>query len=135
MKPILIDSSILIDIFTDDPEWATWSRNQLTELSGKARLFINPIVYAELSIGFKRIEELEECLAILPIEYKEVPKEALFLAGKAFLRYRKAGGNKASPLPDFFVGAHAAIKDWSVITRDNKRMAYYFPSLEIVYPS
>ena len=134
MQPVLIDSNILIDIFTDSRDWADWSRDQLTLLAASSSLFINPIVYSEISIGFKRIEELEECLGVLPLRFEEIPEEALFLAGKAFLKYRRKQGTKSSTLPDFFIGAHAAVKDWRIITRDKKRMAYYFPSLEIISP-
>ncbi len=134
MLPVLIDSNILIDIFTDNPDWADWSRDQLTMLSASTILYINPIVYSEISIGFDKIEELDECLAVLPIRYTELPGEALFLAGKAFLKYRRKQGSKSSTLPDFFIGAHAAVNGWRIITRDEKRMAYYFPTVEIISP-
>ena len=134
MHPVLIDSNILIDIFSNDKEWGDWSRDQLTVLANTTRLYINPIVYSEISIGFERIEELDECLSILPLSYQELPRDALFLAGKAFLRYRRKNGNKFSPLPDFYIGAHAAVKEWQVITRDPNRMAYYFPTIRILSP-
>ena len=134
MQPVLIDSNILIDIFTDSIDWADWSRDQLTLLAASASLYINPIIYSEISIGFKRIEELNECLEILPLRLAEIPEEALFLAGKAFLKYRGKQGTKSSTLPDFFIGAHAAVKDWKVITRDKKRLANYFPTLTIISP-
>ena len=134
MHPVLIDSNILIDIFSNDKEWGDWSRDQLTVLANTTRLYINPIVYSEISIGFERIEELDECLSILPLSHQELPRDALFLAGKAFLRYRRKNGNKISPLPDFYIGAHAAVKEWQVITRDPNRMAYYFPTIRILSP-
>ena len=134
MHPVLIDSNILIDIFSNDKEWGDWSRDQLTILANTTMLYINPIVYSEISIGFERIEELDECLSILPLSYQELPRDALFLAGKAFLRYRRKNGNKISPLPDFYIGAHAAVKEWQVITRDPNRMAYYFPTIRILSP-
>ncbi|MCK5734864.1 MAG: type II toxin-antitoxin system VapC family toxin [Spirochaetaceae bacterium] len=134
MQPVLIDSNILIDIFTDSKDWADWSRDQLTLLAASASLYINPVVYSEISKGFKRIEELEECLGVLPLRFAEIPGEALFLAGKAFLKYRRKQGTRNSTLPDFFIGAHAAVKDWRIITRGKKRMAYYFPTLKIISP-
>lgn len=134
MQPVLIDSNILIDIFSDNSAWGDWSRDQLTLLSSSTLLFINPIVYSEISIGFERIEELEECLAVLPLRMAEIPEAALFLAGKAFLQYRRNKGTKDSTLPDFFIGAHAAVNDWGIITRDAKRMSYYYPGLRIISP-
>ena len=101
LKPVLIDSNILIDIFSNNDEWFQWSRDQLTMLSQQTQLFINPIIYTEISIGFEKIEELEITLNLLPIKNREIPKEALFLAGKAFLKYKKNNGAKSAPLPDF----------------------------------
>lgn len=134
MRPVLIDSNILIDIFSDSEEWGQWSRDQLSMFAGRGRLFINPVIYAEVSIAFTRIEELEDNLALLPIGFREIPKEALFLAGKAFLSYRRKGGLKNAPLPDFYIGAHAAVEGYEVITRDPKRMAHYFPTLTVHSP-
>lgn len=134
MDPVLIDSNILIDIFSDSPEWYKWSRDNLTYLSQMTELFINPVIYSKISIGFSKIEELERCLNVLPVKMSEIPREALFLAGKAFLNYRKNKGNKSASLPDFYIGAHAAVKRWQIITRDPKRMSFYFPSLEIISP-
>ena len=134
MEPVLIDSNILIDIFSDSKDWFRWSRDRLTYLSGQTRLYINPIIYSEVSIGFERVEELEACLGLLPLLYREIPKEALYLAGKAFLAYRRKGGTKSAPLPDFYIGAHAALEGWQLITRDPKRMKHYFPSLRIITP-
>ncbi|RKX97145.1 MAG: DNA-binding protein [Spirochaetes bacterium] len=134
MQPVLIDSNILIDIFSDNPEWCDWSRDQLTLLSSSTLLFINPIVYSEISIGFEKIEELEECLAVLPLRMAELPEAALFLAGKAFLKYRRSKGTKNTTLPDFFIGSHAAVNNWAVITRDAKRMSYYYPGVKIISP-
>ncbi|MDA3811680.1 MAG: type II toxin-antitoxin system VapC family toxin [Spirochaetaceae bacterium] len=134
MEPVLIDSNILIDIFSDNREWFQWSRDQLTLLSQQTQLFINPIIYTEISIGFEKIEELENCLDLIPVKNREIPKEALFLAGKAFLKYRRSDGVKSAPLPDFYIGAHAAVEGWSVITRDPKRMQYYYPGLDVISP-
>ncbi len=133
-KPVLIDSNILIDIFSNNPEWFTWSRDKLTLLSQQTHLYINPIIYTEISIGFKMIEELEESLKLLPIKNMSIPKEALFLAGKAFLKYRRGNGIKSAPLPDFYIGAHGAVEGWRLITRDPKRMKYYYPGLDIISP-
>ncbi len=130
----MIDSNILIDLFSDNEKWAQWSRDRLTYLSRSTRLFINAIVYAEISIGFERIEELEECLSVLPLTVVEVPRAALFLAGKAFVSYKRNGGTRTSPLPDFLIGAHAAVAGWQVLTRVPGRMAYYFPTLRLIHP-
>ncbi len=135
IRPVLVDSNILIDIFTDSPEWGQWSRDRLTNLSQSALLYINPIVYSEISVAFSRIEVLEGYLALLPLKMVTLPKEALFLAGKAFLHYRRStAGTKKSTLPDFFIGAHAAVKGWRLITRDSKRMRYYFPGVDVIAP-
>ena len=134
MKPVLIDSNILMDVFTNDPAWGEWSCRQLAILSQSTRLFINPIIYSELSIGYNRIETFESVLARLPIHLEEIPRPALFLAGKAFLRYRRSGGTKISPLPDFFIGAHAAVRQWRLITRDPTRIETHYPSVEILSP-
>ena len=134
MQPVLVDSNILIDIFSDDGNWAQWSIDQLTLLSQSTILHINPIIYSDISMVFGRIEDLHKNLAILPLRYTEIPQEALFLAGKAFLKYRRSKGTKSTTLPDFFIGAHGAVKNWGIITRDAKRMAYYYPSLTIFSP-
>ena len=134
MQPVLVDSNILIDIFSDDGNWAQWSIDQLTLLSQSTILHINPIIYSDISMVFGRIEDLHRNLSILPLRYSEIPQEALFLAGKAFLQYRRNKGTKSITLPDFFIGAHGAVENWAIITRDAKRMAYYFPSLSIFSP-
>lgn len=134
MTPVLVDSNILIDISTDDPEWADWSANALTEAGQGARLVINPLIYAELSVAHDRIETLE---AHLPenVFYREpLPWPAAFLAGKAFLIYRRRGGSRRSPLPDFYIGAHAAIRGYRLLTRDRARYSTYFPKLEVISP-
>ncbi|MES2664167.1 MAG: type II toxin-antitoxin system VapC family toxin, partial [Pseudomonadota bacterium] len=125
--PVLIDSNILLDIFTEDARWFEWSSNALLEHAEKDLLYINPIIYSEISVGFKKIEELETALPADYIQRDNLPYEAAFLAGKCFLKYRKAGGTKSSPLPDFYIGAHAAIKGWSILTRDKGRYRSYFP--------
>lgn len=134
MPVTLVDSNILIDVFTDNPVWSSWSLSQLGLLCTTSKLCINPIIYAEVSIGFKEIESFNEVLKTLPLKYEEIPGDALFLAGKAFLNYRRNEGGKSTTLPDFFIGAHASVMGWSVITRDPKRMHYYFPELKIISP-
>lgn len=134
MHSVLVDSNILIDIFTDNPDWADWSLGRLSLLSDTSNLYINPVIYAEVSIGFNKIESFNEVLKTLPLKYQEIPREALFLAGKAFVSYRKNDGRKTTTLPDFFIGAHASVMGWSIITRDSKRMSYYFPKLKIISP-
>lgn len=132
---VLIDSNVLIDLFTDNPSWADWSQTTLEKYSSVHRMLINPIIYSEISIGFERIEELEDVLREIEIEISEIPKEALFLAGKAFLKYKKSGGSKSLPLPDFFIGAHAGVLDIPLMTRDARRFKSYFPTVKIISPN
>lgn len=134
MLGLLVDSNILLDIFTDDPVWGNWSESTLDRCSTTHSLYINPVIYSEISIGFARIEELEEVLAEGGIAMRAIPKEALFLAGKVFLQYRRAKGNKRSPLPDFYVGAHAAVEGMALLTRDLARFQSYFPSVDVICP-
>ncbi|MFH0725438.1 MAG: type II toxin-antitoxin system VapC family toxin [Pseudomonadota bacterium] len=134
MKGILVDSNIILDIFLDDPNWAEWSEAALSEYSVHTLLYINPIIYTEISIGFKKIEELETALLKGGFRMLEIPKEALFLAGKAFLKYKRSKGVKNSPLPDFFIGAQAAVLDLQLITRDTKRYLTYFPTVKVISP-
>lgn len=135
MKNLLIDTNILLDIFTDNPEWSDWSIDQLEKYQNKADFKINSIIYSELSIGFEKIEELENSLYVARIKIAEIPREALFLAGKAFLKYRRQNkGTKSITLPDFFIGAHAAVQKIPVLTRDPKRMKHYFPGIKIIAP-
>ena len=134
MKGILVDSNVILDIFLDDPNWADWAESKLAEYSEFAHLYINSIVYTEVSNSFKKIEELESALTRGGFRMLEIPKEALFLAGKAFLNYRKRRGIQRSPLPDFYIGAHAAIFDMELITRDVSLYRTYFPSVRLVSP-
>ena len=129
-----IDSCVLLDIFTDDPIWVSWSLEHLRSAAMKGPLIINTIVYAEISIGFSRIENLDRMLAETGIKTRELPRSAAFLAGKAYKAYRTRGGNKSAPLPDFFIGAHAAVLGVPLITRDPKRMRQVFSGLNLVYP-
>jgi predicted nucleic acid-binding protein len=134
MNGILIDSCILLDLFTNDQNWASWSENTLDKYSQTNTLFINSIVYTEISIGFKKIEELEKAISELGIKVLEIPREALFLTGKAFLKYRRNKGTKKSPLPDFFIGAHASVSHLLLVTRDVAKYKTYFPQINLVCP-
>jgi predicted nucleic acid-binding protein len=133
---ILVDTNVLLDVVQDDPVWADWSQRQLDAASLRGSICINPVIYAELSIAFARIEELEAVVADGGIELEEIPREALFLAGKAFLRYRQRSraAVKRSVLPDFFIGAHAAVCGVPILTRDIGRYRYYFPTVELISP-
>ena len=134
MNGVFVDSCILLDLFTDDPKWADWSESVLGKYSQSNTLFINSIVYTEVSIGFNRIEEVEEAIEQVGVKALEIPREALFLAGKVFLDYRRNKGTKSSPLPDFFIGAHAAVSSFDLITRDSARYKTYFPSITLICP-
>ena len=134
MSGVLVDSNVILDIFLDDPRWANWSESTLLRLDGTHSLYINPIIYAEVSVGFERIEELEEAISGCGFRMIEIPKEALFLAGKAQVKYRKRKGRKTAPLPDFFAGAHAAVEGFQLITRDTKRIKNYFPTVKLISP-
>ena len=130
---IIVDSNIILDIVTKDPDWYDWSASQLETLAEDHKLLINDIVYSEISISFEYIEELEDILADNFI-IQPIPREALFLAGKIFIKYKNAGGTKTSTLPDFFIGSHASILNVALLTRDKKRYKNYFPKLEIIAP-
>jgi hypothetical protein len=134
MKGVLVDSNVILDVFLNDPTWADWSEEALEELSAAHPLFINPMIYAEISIGFERIEELESALRPAGFILLDIPKEALFLAGKVFLKYKKRRGKKRFPLPDFFIGAHAAVLELGLLTRDARRYRSYFPSVRLISP-
>ncbi|MGH8865042.1 MAG: type II toxin-antitoxin system VapC family toxin [Burkholderiales bacterium] len=131
---ILVDTNVLLDVVGDHPQWADWSQQQLEAAALRRRLVINSVIYAELSIGFRRIEEVEAVLKRAQIEVEEIPREALFLAGKAFQRYKARGGTRTGVLPDFFIGAHAAVLGIPLLTRDVRRYADYFPKLELLAP-
>jgi len=134
MNGLLVDANVILDIFLDDPVWADWSEETLNRFGETHTLCINPIIYTELSIGFQRIEELEKAIEIAGLQMLAIPKEALFLAGKAFLQYRRNKGTKSSPLPDFFIGAHAAVLQMDLITRDVARYRTYFPTVHLISP-
>lgn len=132
---ILIDSNVLIDIFHDDPNWFDWSAGRLDEAEASGPLLINDVVYAEVSSRFPGIEELEAALFAARITVAAIPREALFLAGRAFVQYRAAGGQRTGVLPDFFIGAHAAVEALPLLTRDARRYRRYFPKIQIIAPS
>jgi predicted nucleic acid-binding protein len=130
---ILVDSNIILDILTEDPNWYDWSASTLETLAEDNKLIINDVIYSEISISFRYIEELEEILTNSFI-IQPIPKEALFLAGKVFVKYKNAGGVKQSTLPDFFIGAHASILSIPLLTRDKKGYKNNFPNLKIICP-
>ena len=131
---IMVDSNVLLDVITDDAKWGSWSKSALERLGSNHTLIINPLIYAELSVGFASVEALEDAVPEEYFERHALPYEAAFLAGKCFLRYRKHGGTKRSPLPDFYIGAHAAIGGYRLLTRDRTIYRTYFPKLELVTP-
>lgn len=135
MPGVLVDSNVLLDVLTEDPSWFRWSAEALARAAESDTLIINPIVYAEVSVGFARIEELDASLPPTFFRRDALPWEAGFLAGKCFRRYRRSGGTRRSPLPDFFIGAHAAIRAYALLTRDAARYRTYFPTLTLIAPS
>ena len=134
MTTVLVDSNVLLDVFTQDPVWESWSAGALERLGENSLLAINPIVFAEVSLHFGGIEELEEALPEVFFERLALPWEAAFLAGRCFLSYRRAGGVRSAPLPDFYIGAHAAIAGLQLLTRDASRYRSYFPTVTIIAP-
>jgi predicted nucleic acid-binding protein len=134
MKTTLVDSNVLLDIATNDPRWFHWSSAALEAAADESTLAINALIYAEVSIGFQRIEDLEQALPTTVFRREPLPYEAAFLAGKAFLHHRRRGGAKPSPLPDFYIGAHAAVSGFRLLTRDARRYRTYFPTVELIAP-
>ncbi len=134
-RGVLVDSNVLLDLLENDPQWYDWSAEQLQKAADSSSLIINPVIYAEISVGFQRIEELEAVVRADIFQRRPLPWEAAFLAGKCFLRYRQQGGVRRSPLPDFFIGAHAAIEGLTLLTRDATRYRTYFPALSLIAPS
>jgi predicted nucleic acid-binding protein len=130
-----VDSNVLLDVMTEDPLWFAWSAKALASAAETSRLVINPIIYAEISIRYSRIEDLNAALPKTLVEREALPYPAAFLAGKAFLMYRRRRGTRLSPLPDFFIGAHASIAGYSLLTRDAARYRTYFPRLPLITPS
>lgn len=131
----LVDTNVLLDVLTEDPAWLDWSSGALLAAAESGPLWINPVIYAEVSVRFTRIEDLEDALPAEDYCRSQLPWEAAFLAGKAFLRYRRGGGPKRSTLPDFFIGAHAAVPNVSLLTRDASRFRIYFPTVRLISPA
>ena len=131
---LLVDTNVLVDILENEPEWADWSISQLRAQSKVHPLAINPVIYAELSLTFSTVEALDETIENLGLAVMQLPRPALFLAGKAFVRYRRRGGKKNNVLADFFIGAHAAVLGCPVLTRDAGRYQTYFPSVVLITP-
>lgn len=134
MAGVLVDSNVLLDVLTEDPRWFSWSSEALARCADESGLVINAIVYAEVSIGFDRIEDIESALPHDVFVRSPLPWDAGFLAGKCFQAYRRRGGAKRSPLPDFYIGAHAAVSGLSLLTRDPSRYRTYFPKLRLIAP-
>jgi predicted nucleic acid-binding protein len=130
----LVDTNVLLDIITNDPEWSGWSTEALTRMGDESTLAINPIIYAEVSIHLRTIEEMNDVLPDRHFRRLDLPYEAAFLAGKAFLAYRRRGGIKTNPLADFYIGAHAAVSEMRLLTRDARRYRTYFPTVTVIAP-
>lgn len=135
LQVTLVDSCVLLDLFTRDPAWSAWSSHQIALASDAGRLVINPIIYAEVTPRFQSIEELNDTLGQEEFDREALPFDAAFLAGKAFQAYKERGGQKRSPLPDFYIGAHAAIRKYRLLTRDVQRFRTYFPTVELISPN
>lgn len=134
-RPVtMVDSSVILDVVTEDPAWSEWSADALAQARDDGQLVINAIVYAEVSVGFERIEDLEDAVPADDFQREALPYEAGFLAGKAFLAYRRRGGQKRSPLPDFYIGAHSAVRGYRLLTRDATRYRTYFPTVTLIAP-
>ncbi len=131
---VIVDTNVLVDVLEDDPDWVEWSTGRMREMSKIHDLAINPVIYAELSLTFEAVEELDAAVSDLELKFIEIPPPALFLAGKAFVRYRKQGGEKSNVLSDFFIGAQAAVMDCPILTRDTRRYRSYFPTVALVAP-
>jgi predicted nucleic acid-binding protein len=134
MKSTLVDSNVLIDLFDESSEWRHWSDAMLTRAAARGPLVINPIVFAEVCAGFDSLEDAEAALPETYVRREPLPWEAAFLAGRAFLHYRRRGGTVSAPLPDFYIGAHAAVAGHTLLTRDARRYRFYFPKLRLIAP-
>ena len=134
MSAVLVDSNILLDVLTKDPAWAAWSSKALADAGETARLVINPVIYAEVSVGFPTIADVDAAFPVALFVREPISFEAAFLAGKAYAVYRRRRGTRTSPLPDFFIGAHAAIAGYRLLTRDPARFRTYFPKLALIAP-
>lgn len=134
MSAVMVDSNVLIDLMTEDARWFSWASQSVERTADRHRLVINPIVYAEVSVRYSGIEELDAALPEAMFQREPIPYEAAFLAGKCFVAYRQRGGSRQSPLPDFFIGAHAAVAGYRLMTRDATRYRTYFPRLQLIAP-
>jgi predicted nucleic acid-binding protein len=134
MTTVVVDSNVLLDVITQDAQWFAWSNDALDRLASRARLVINPIIFAEVSVGYSRIERFDAVMPETFVEREPIPYAAAFLAGKCFAAYRRRGGTKRSPLPDFFIGAHAAVAGYRLLTRDAARYRTYFPKVTLISP-
>jgi len=134
MIPVLVDSNVLLDVIAGDPRWAPWSSTALAAIADESLLVINPLIYAEVSIRYDSIEAVDNVLPPNLFRREDVPYEAAFLAGKAYIRYRERGGKRRSLLPDFLIGAHAAVAGYRMLTRDSRRYRTYFPKLDLIAP-
>jgi predicted nucleic acid-binding protein len=131
----LVDSNVILDLVTDDPKWAQWSANALARAADESTLAINALIFAEVSIGFATVEEADHLLPPEEFARLPLPYAAAFLAGKAFLAYRRRGGGRTAPLADFYIGAHAAVADMRLLTRDPRRYRSYFPTVDLLAPA
>jgi predicted nucleic acid-binding protein len=131
---VLVDSNVLLDVFSEDPAWFEWSSEALATVAEHSVMAVNPIVYAEVSVRFEKIEELEDALPTDRFTREQLPWEAAFLAAKCYVAYRRRGGERCSPLPDFYIGGHAAVRGMSLLTRDAGRYRTYFPHLHLISP-
>ena len=131
---LLVDTNVLVDVLQDDPQWADWSIAQLRAQSKLHALVINPVIYAEMSLSFSTLEGLDDVVLTMALALREIPRPALFLAARAYAQYRRRGGSKEQVLPDFFIGAHAAVEGWPLLTRDASRFRTYFPALDVIAP-
>lgn len=134
MRGTLLDANVLLDVLTEDDEWFDWSATMMEQAAHEGPLYINPIVYAEVSVRFTRTEELDEALPVVYYRRVDLPWAAAFLAGKAYLKYHRRGGPRRSPMPDFYIGAHAAVAGLTLLTRDARRYRAYFPTVRLIAP-
>jgi predicted nucleic acid-binding protein len=131
---LLVDTNVLVDVLQNDPQWADWSIAQLRAQAKLHALAINPVIYAEMSLSFSTLEALDDVVLTMALELREIPRPALFLAARAYALYRRRGGSKGQVLPDFSIGAHAAVEGWPLLTRDASRFKTYFPTLNVIAP-
>lgn len=135
MTPVLVDSNVIVDVMSGARPWSGWSSAALESIGARGILVINPLIYAEVSVAVDSIEALDDALPRTLFVHENLPYEAAFVAGKAFLAYRRQGGIRRSPLPDFYIGAHAAVAGYRLLTRDSRRYRSYFPTIELIAPS